>query len=132
MSVSYLIDLLSSAVHKAGDDADDIIFVRYSFSAFYLPKPLSKYLHAFVSFLLPSPDVGILVDVPAETAMERISTRGAEMEVYENYGKLMTVRLDMLYVAIKKGWHILDNRHNRESASNMLDNILSREKHHLL
>ena len=124
-SVSYFLDLLVSSIRKAGDDADDIIFVRYAMSALYLPKPISKYLYAIASFFLPSPDVGILVDVPADIAMERISSRGDEMEVYENHGKLMTVRLDMLYVAIRKGWHILDNRNDRKSSAEMLDNILS-------
>ena len=124
-SISYFLDLLVSSIRKAGDDACDIIFVRYTMSALYLPKPISRYLYALTSFLLPSPDVGILVDAPADVAMDRIDSRGDTVEVYESYGKLMTVRLDMLHEAILGCWHIIDNRHDRECASDMLDNILS-------
>ncbi len=124
-SIVYFLDLIVSAIRKAGDDADDIVFVRYAMSALYLPKPMSKYLYKVATSFLPAPDVGILVDTPADVAMERIISRGARREIYENYGKLMTVRLDMLYVAIKGCWHIVDNRNDRESASDMLDNILS-------
>ena len=123
-SVTYLLDLLVSSIRKYGDDADDIIFVRYSMSALYLPRPLSKILFNLVSLILPTPEFGILIDVPADIAMQRITSRGERMEVYENYSKLMTLRLDMLHHAILRGWHILDNRGSHEDMLDRLRNIV--------
>ena len=95
-------------------------------SALYLKKPLSRCLFRVVHTLFPKADVGILVDAPAEVAIQRIHSRGEELEVYETAGKLMPLRLDMRYMAEKLSWHILDNRGSYEDTRYELENILYR------
>ena len=125
-ALSYFMDLFVSSVRKSGDDADDIVFVRYVMSALYLKKPLSKCLFKVVHTLFPKADVGILVDTPADIAIQRIHARGEKLEVYETTDKLMALRLDMRYMAEKLSWHILDNRGSYEDAMSELESILYR------
>ncbi|MBR2394837.1 MAG: hypothetical protein IKA98_05010 [Candidatus Methanomethylophilaceae archaeon] len=125
-ALSYFMDLFVSSIRKSGDEADDVVFVRYVMSALYLKKPLSRCLFRVVHTLFPKADVGILVDAPAEVAIQRIHSRGEELEVYETAGKLMPLRLDMRYMAEKLSWHILDNRGSYEDTRYELENILYR------
>lgn len=123
-SLSYFMQLLVSSIRKSGTDADDYVFVRYYMSAVYLPKPMSKYLFRIASTILPRPDVGILVDAPAEVAMARIDSRGGELEIYENTRKLMAVRSDMRFMADEMSWHVLDNRGCLSDTSSKLDTLI--------
>ena len=59
---------------------DDVIFVRYSMAAAYLPESLCGKAYEIIEKILPVPDVKVFVDIDAKVAMERILARGEELE----------------------------------------------------
>lgn len=111
----YIVDVLHSLNHKKwhGKEYDDVIFVRYSMAAAYLPSSLCPVAYRIISKVLPVPDVKILVDIEPEIAMERILERGERLEVFETVDKLRKTRDKML--GISEGWYVIDNSGTREN-----------------
>ncbi len=74
----------------------DVISVRYTMSAFYLPKPVYRVVYKAFSAVMPRPDAMFFVDVDPETAMERVSSRGEDLEMFENRGSMEEIRRRIL------------------------------------
>lgn len=109
-TVFYILDILHSLVVKRRREfreCDDVVFVRYSMAVAYLPDRLCGTAYRVVEWVLPTPDVSILVDVTPEKAMERIVERGEDLETFETVAKLEKVRHRML--GLSDGWTVLDN-----------------------
>ena len=109
----YVLDILSSLsrVKRVGAGYDDVIFVRYIMAVAYMPDGLHRTLYRIIGSVLPMPDVGIYVDVDAETAMRRINSRGDDIEAFETEEKLTAIRRRMLDLA--DGWIVVDNTADR-------------------
>lgn len=105
----YLLDVLCSVLvlRKYRTDYDDVIFVRYSLAAAYVPTPFVPLVYRVMERLLPVPDVRILVDIEPEIAFERIVSRGGDLEIFESIDKLRHVRGKMFSIA--DSWHVVDN-----------------------
>ncbi len=106
----YVLDILRSLGVMRGRgcrDVDDVVFVRYIMAVAYLPDGLCSKAYRVISHMLPMPDVAILVDVDPATAMERIRSRGEELEMFEKPDRLEAVRRKML--GLSKEWVVLDN-----------------------
>ena len=123
----YFLDLLSSItkMKMSQKDTDDCIFVRYTLSVCYLPDRIFMKLFKLLCFCLPEPDMCILVDADADTAMERIGSRGEELEMFEYTEKLAKVRRNMLSVADLKGWNVFLNDGPVEQAEGFIRSVLS-------
>lgn len=109
-TVFYIMDILHSLVVKRRREfreCDDVVFVRYSMAVAYLPDRLCGTAYRVVEWVLPTPDVAVLVDVSPERAMERILERGEDLETFETVAKLEKVRGRML--RLSGGWTVLDN-----------------------
>lgn len=106
----YIMDVLLSLtqMRKWRKQYDDIVFVRYSMAAAYLPEKIMEDAYAVIERILPQPDRLILVDVDPEVAMKRILDRGEELEVFESIPRLDRVRRKMMVLA-QHGWEVVDN-----------------------
>ncbi len=104
----------------------DVIAVRYTLSAFYLPSPVYRIVYRLYSAFMPRPDVMFFVDVDPETAMERVSSRGDDLEMFENRESMEEIRRRILS---EKGVVAIDGSGTpEETASEMiayLDNFCS-------
>jgi dTMP kinase len=105
----YILDVLHSlrVKRKHGKEYDDIIFVRYSLAAAYLPERLCRLAYKLIEFMLPIPDVKIYVDVEPKIALERIYARGEELEMFETEEKLEKTRRRMRMIT--GSWTTVDN-----------------------
>jgi len=105
----YIIDVLHSLDVKRWHSKgyDDVIFVRYSMAAAYLPESLCSKAYEIIEKILPVPDVKVFVDIDAKVAMERILARGEELEMFETVEKLEETRRKML--SLTASWHVIDN-----------------------
>ncbi len=83
----------SFRIRKAGND---VIAVRYTLSAFYLPSPIYRIVYKSYSSFMPRPDVMFFVDVDPKTAMERVSSRGDDLEMFENTESMEEIRRRIL------------------------------------
>ena len=92
---------------KHGKEYDDVIFVRYSLAAAYLPESLCKPAYKMIEFVLPIPDVKIYVDIDPEIALQRIYERGEELETFETAENLEKTRRRM--GMITDSWIKIDN-----------------------
>ena len=108
---------------KHRKEYDDVIFVRYNMAVAYLPKRLIRSGYKFISFIFPKPDVSIFVDIDPESAMQRILSRGEELEMFETDEKLRKTREKMLILS--DGWIIIDNTHGLEQTKDSVKWILS-------
>ncbi|MGN0097870.1 MAG: thymidylate kinase [Candidatus Methanomethylophilaceae archaeon] len=111
----YIMDILHSLTFirgGRGGSYDDIIFVRYSMAAAYLPDGMGRFAYDLICRVLPTPDVRILVDVDPDVAMSRIIDRGENLEIFETDEKLRTVRRRML--GLSEGWIVIDNSEGTE------------------
>ena len=124
----YIFDVLHSLriKRKHGKEYDDIIFVRYSLAAAYLPASLCKPAYKIIEFMLPVPDVKIYVDVEPKTALERIYERGEQLESFETEEKLEKTRQRM--VLITDSWIKIDNSGTPEQTHEQTRAILERVK----
>ena len=108
---------------KHRKEYDDVIFVRYNMAVAYLPRRLIKSGYKVISFIFPKPDVSIFVDIDPKSAMERILSRGEELEMFESEEKLTKTRNKMLMLT--DGWIIVDNNHGMEQTMESVQWILS-------
>lgn len=111
----YIIDVLHSLDVKKwhGKEYDDIIFVRYSMAAAYVPEFMCRFAYRVIESVLPVPEVKVFVDIKADVAMQRILARGEKLEVFETEEKLEATRAKML--SISDGWYVIDNSGTLES-----------------
>lgn len=106
----YVADVLRSLTvmrGRKGRKVDDIVFVRYSMAVAYLSDSACRRANKAVRALLPHPDVAVLVDVTAATAIRRIRMRGEALEYFETEERLDAIRSRMLDLA--DGWVVVDN-----------------------
>lgn len=124
----YILNVLHSlkVKRKSKKDYDDFIFVRYSMAVAYLPKSLIKLGFKFIEFVLPVPDVKIFVDIDPEIAMQRILSRGEELEVFETKEELTKTRNKMLLISDK--WIVINNSHSYEQTVKSVDWVMSELK----
>ena len=120
----FVSDLMISLIRmRCASSHDDYIFVRYTMSVCYLPDIISRSLRLLLRAFLPRPDSAVFVDVPVDVALERIESRDAPRETFENAGDLTSARERMLRMAEEEGWFVLDNDSD-PSASAVLRMIL--------
>jgi len=99
----------------------DVIAVRYTLSAFYLPRPLYKVVYKTYSAFMPRPDVMFFVDVDPKTAMERVSSRGDDLEMFENVESMEEIRRRVLS---EPGVAVIDGSGTpKETASKMIAHL---------
>lgn len=108
---------------------DDVIFVRYNVVA-YLPDMLAELVYGILARLLPVPDDLLLVDLPPQTAAERIIERGYIREVFETIDGLEDIQTRMLRLS-KNGWTIIDNGNGIENVKRQLITYLESEQQSL-
>ena len=108
---------------KHRKEYDDVIFVRYNMAVAYLPRKLIRSGYKVISFIFPKPDVSIFVDIEPKSAMERILSRGEDLEMFETEEKLTKTREKML--ALSDGWIIVDNNRGMEQTRESVEWILS-------
>jgi len=111
---------------KHRKEYDDVIFVRYNMAVAYLPRRLIRSGYKVISFIFPKPDVSIFVDIDPKSAMERILSRGEDLEMFETEEKLTKTREKML--ALSEGWIIVDNNRGMEQTKESVEWILSEVK----
>ena len=87
---------------------DDVIFVRYIMAVAYMPEKHYRKLYRDIEIILPMPEVRIFVDIDAETAMQRILSRGEELEMFETVDQLADTRRKMLSLT-DNGWIVISN-----------------------
>ena len=121
----YILDVLRSLrfKRKHGKEYDDIIFVRYSLAAAYMPERLCKPIYKIIEIILPVPDVKIYVDVEPEIALKRIHERGEQLEVFETLEKLEKTRRKMFLIT--DSWIKIDNSGTPEETREQTKKILS-------
>lgn len=121
----YILDVLRSLrfKRKHGKEYDDIIFVRYSLAAAYMPERLCKPIYKIIEMILPVPDVKIYVDVEPEIALKRIHERGEQLEVFETLEKLEKTRRKMFLIT--DSWIKIDNSGTPEETREQTKKILS-------
>lgn len=64
--------------------------------------------------IAPSPDIGIVIDVPVDVAMERIKARGSVSHDQENRALLRRARRAYLVIAEEFGFRVLDGHSSVE------------------
>ena len=76
--------------------SDVLIFSRYLLTVAYFPKILVKPVYRIFSFILPTSSFMFYLDLPPETAMERINDRNAnnnqKLQTFENLESLKKSR----------------------------------------
>jgi len=123
----YILDVLRSLRYKRRhrNEYDDVIFVRYSLAAAYMPDRLCRPVYKLIEFFLPVPDVKIYVDTEPEKALERIMSRGESIEAFETPEKLERTRRRMKLIT--DSWITVDNsgpeEDTREQTRSILDDV---------
>ena len=130
----YILDVLHSLRYKRkhGKEFDDVIFVRYSLAAAYMPESLCKPLYKIIEFVLPVPDVKIYVDIDPEIALQRIYERGEELETFETAENLEKTRKRMQMIT--DSWITIDNsgtpEQTHEQTRRILEEVKARARSH--
>ena len=120
----YILDVFHSlrVKRRHGKEYDDIIFVRYSLAAAYMPERLCKPIYKIIEFFLPIPDVKIYVDVEPKIALQRIYERGEELETFETEEKLEKTRHRMHLIT--ESWITINNSGTPEQTREQTKRIL--------
>ncbi|NLL95257.1 MAG: thymidylate kinase [Thermoplasmatales archaeon] len=124
-SLFYFLDMLQSvsSLKLRWRKYDDVLFVRYTMAVGYFPGKWSMKVNSFIRKILPFPDCAIFVDVDAATAMERITDRGEELQIFESEEKLASTRESML--SLCDGWIVLDNGGTVEELREAVERVVS-------
>lgn len=109
---------------KKTQEYDDVIFVRYIMAVSYVPKRLCGPAYRFFKLVLPEPDVKMFIDVTAETALERITSRGEALESFENLGDLTKAR-DKMLLFIPDNWNLIDNNKTFDETKTQIAEIVN-------
>lgn len=127
-TVYYIRDVLHSIrvmkKAKKNDEYDDFVFVRFIMAVSYVPTGIGKLAYKLFKVLLPEPDFKFLIDINAETAMERILSRGEALESFENIESLTTTR-DRMLVFTPDNWHVIDNNGSFDNAKSQISEIIN-------
>lgn len=125
-TVFYILDVVQSLFRKKriGKRYDDVIFVRYSLAAAYLPKSLVKTGYNVIEHVLPVPEVEIFVDSKPKVCMERVLERGEELEIFETEEKLNETREKMMLIT--DSWISVDNSGSMEETKKRIEEIVGR------
>lgn len=116
----YVMDVVRSVwVLKRNRVYDDVVFVRYVMAVSYLPEGLARKAYKLFMSVLPSPDEKILVDVDEITAYGRITSRGEDLERFEDLESLRETRRRMLMLS-EDGWTVIDNTGGLEDSRRMV------------
>lgn len=120
-TVFYILDVVQSLfrMKRIGKRYDDVIFVRYSLAAAYLPKGIVKTGYDVIEHVLPVPEVKIFVDSNPKVCMERVLERGEELEIFETEDKLKETREKMLLIT--DSWITVDNSDSIEETEKRID-----------
>ncbi len=123
----YVRDVLHSVrvmkKNRKTQEYDDVIFVRYIMAVSYVPKGLCKLAYKFFKVMLPEPDVKFFIDVNAAEALRRITSRGEELESFENIEDLTKTR-DKMIMFIPDNWFLVDNNGSFEESKTQIRNYL--------
>lgn len=122
----YILDVLGSLrfKRKHGREYDDVIFVRYSLAAAYMPEKLCKPIYKVIEMVLPVPDVKIYVDIEPKIALERIYERGEQLETFETEEQLEKTRRKMMLIT--DSWYKIDNSGTPEETHEQTRQILAK------
>ena len=124
-TILYVLDVLNSLRFKRlhGSDYDDIVFVRYSLAAAYMPERLFVKAFRLIEMVLPEPDIRIMVDTDPKIALDRIVSRGEQLEVFETPRRLERTRRRMLMLA--DSWTKVDNSGSEDESRERVHEILN-------
>ena len=113
-TVFFILDAVDSLfrMRLSSRKYQDFIFVRYLMSVAYLPDDKYRKAYGIIRKIFPMPDRFILMDVDAETSMERIKSRGDRLETFENLEDLARTRKKML--SLSDGWFVVDSTKPKE------------------
>jgi dTMP kinase len=118
----FMLNVSGSLIRMKKYRTDDIIFVRYTLSACYLPEKLVPFAYRSLTAVLPKPDILVYKDVDEEIALGRIGKRGSDVEMFENIESLTETRKKMIMVS--KGWHIINANDTPDEVANHLQAII--------
>ena len=121
----FIVDVLLS-VSKLRKDARSygtVVFVRYLMATAYLPERYMRLGYDFFVKLLPVPRRLLLVEVDANSALERIRRRGGNEEMFEDLASLERARRKVSALA-DTSWTRLDNNVEEEVVKQRLLAIL--------
>ena len=90
----------------------------------YLPDGIYRKAYGIIERILPMPDVRIMVDVDADTAFDRIESRGEDREIFETREKLRKTREKM--ISLTRGWYIIDNNGSLEDTIRQIGHVKDR------
>jgi len=123
-TVFYILDVVCSLFKKKriGKRYDDVIFVRYSLAAAYLPKGAVRKGYDIIEHVLPVPDVKIFVDSKPKVCMERVLERGEELEIFETEEKLDETREKMKLIT--DSWIVVDNSGTIEETRKRIEELV--------
>ena len=122
----YILDAVQSVMRMraSSERYDDFIFVRYIMAVAYLPDGIYRKAYGIIERILPMPDVRIMVDVDADTAFDRIESRGEDREIFETREKLRKTREKM--ISLTRGWYIIDNNGLLEDTMRQIEHVKDR------
>jgi dTMP kinase len=118
----FFINVSGSLARMRRRRTDDIIFIRYTMSACYLPEHLFKKVYRIVTSFFPAPDVRIYLDIDEDTAMHRIHSRGGDRERFENHESLKEVGDRMR--SVSDGWLVVDARMPLDDVGRLMDSVV--------
>lgn len=123
-TVFYILDVIQSLFRKKriGKRYDDVIFVRYSLAAAYLPKGAVRKGYDIIEHVLPVPDVKIFVDSEPKVCMARVLQRGEELEIFETEEKLKETREKMMLIT--DSWITVNNSGPMEDTKKFIENMV--------
>ena len=126
-TVLYIMDVVCSLFRckRKRKEYDDLVFVRYIMAVCYLPEGVVKKGYKVISHILPMPDVKMLIDVDAKTAMSRIEARSEDREAFEQEDKLAAIRAKM-HLLTDDGWDVVDNTKGLENTRSQIVDIINR------
>lgn len=129
-AVFYLADELRSLIRMRlrEERCDDVIFVRYIMGVAYLGERFAPTGYRFFEKVFPPMEVCILVKTDPDIALERIRSRGEEIEVYEQKDRLVRDGAIMDSLAVSHGWHIVDNGGAFERSRDAIRRIIGGEE----
>ncbi|UAL07362.1 MAG: thymidylate kinase [Candidatus Methanogranum gryphiswaldense] len=120
--VFFILNVSGSLIRIKKSRTDDVIFVRYTLSACYLPEKLVPFTYKALTAVLPKPDVLIYKDVDEEIALGRIRKRGNNLEMFENIESLTETRKKMIMVS--KDWYIINAKDTPDEVADRLQTII--------
>ena len=126
--IFYITDVVTSLFRCKfkRKEYDDLVFVRYIMAVSYLPEKVVRKGYRVISCILPMPDVKLLIDVDAKTAMARIEARSEDREAFEKEDKLAAIRTKM-HMLTEDNWDVIDNTQGLDHTKSQIKEVIDRE-----